>query len=73
MTMFKKQKALPTTKKIIRYTGCSEYDTMITRYGVEWTFYAREKSGYAFGMLSWYNVYELNAPPRLVLKLMKVL
>lgn len=72
MNIFKKR-TLPTTKKIIRYTRCSEYDTIITRRDVEWTFYARKNSGYAFDMHSWFTVHELNASPKLVLKLMKVL
>ena len=61
------------TEKIIEYTGCSKYETIITRKSVEWTFYARKQQGYAFSFFEWHQAYELNATPRLVLKLMKVL
>ena len=64
---------MTVTKKIIQHTGALKYGTLITRSLVEWTFYTRVCSRYALDMTSWSTSYELNASPRLVLKLMKVL
>jgi len=61
------------TKKIIQHIGGSDYETLITRRDVFWTFLVKDDLTYALNIHPTIGTVQLTATPRLVLKLMKVL